>query len=69
VGGVVIANQRAGKVILTMGDTGQSFGVFAELPDLGQLIPLTVPLRLEVKPIAPNPPKSSAPHGPPAKSS
>lgn len=61
-GGMVSTIQRAGKLALILGDTGQNFGVFAELPGLGQLIPLTFPWRFESKPSVPQPPeKSKAP--------
>jgi hypothetical protein len=59
-GGLVTAIERAGKLELILGDTGKTFGLFAELPGLGQLIPLTLPLRFENKPGVPTPPKQPA---------
>ena len=58
-GGMVSTIQRAGKLALILGDTGKNFGVFAELPGLGQLIPLTLPWRFESKPSVPQPPEQS----------
>jgi hypothetical protein len=49
-GGVVTTIERSGRMALILGDTGQNFGVFAEVPSLGQLIPLTLPWRIENKP-------------------
>jgi hypothetical protein len=59
-GGMVTTIERAGKLALFLGDTGKNFGVFAELPGLGQLIPLTIPWRFESKPGVPKPPKQPA---------
>ena len=59
-GGMVTTVGRAGKLMLILGDTGQNFGVFAELPGLGQLIPLTVPWRFENRPSMPKPPRQPA---------
>lgn len=42
-GGMVSTLGHAGKVILVMGHAGQNFGVFAQVPELGPPIPLTVP--------------------------
>jgi hypothetical protein len=64
-GGVVATLGRAGRLGLTLGDTGQNFGLFAELPELGQVIPLTLPLRFGGKPSVPQPPKEpTAPEKP-----
>lgn len=54
-GGVISTIGRAGRLVLAMGDTGQNFGVFAELPELGQIIPLTLPWRFGTKPVVPQP--------------
>lgn len=65
IGGVVTTVERSGKLALILGDTGQSFGVFAEIPGLGQLIPLTLPWKVENKPAGTKPAvKPSAPHRP-----
>jgi hypothetical protein len=55
-GGIVTAIQRNGTLALVLGDTGDSFGVFADIGSLGKLIPLTLPWRMENKP-----PKSASP--------
>jgi hypothetical protein len=56
-GGAITAIARGGKLALIMADIGQNFGVFAELPDLAQLIPLTLPWRLEGNQAGPRLPK------------
>jgi hypothetical protein len=62
-GGMVTTIGHAGKVILVMGHTGQNFGVFAQVPELGPPIPLTLPWRFEAKPSHPQPPKEPAAPG------
>jgi hypothetical protein len=60
-GGALTAIERAGKLALVLGDTGQNFGLFAEFPELGQLVSLaSFPLRFESKPTRPQPPKGVA---------
>jgi hypothetical protein len=44
-----------GKVLPSMGEEGQNFGVFAQFPQIGQTLPLTPPWRLETKPRVPKP--------------
>jgi hypothetical protein len=46
-GGAITALARGGRLALVLADIGQNFGLFAELPELAQLIPLTLPWRLE----------------------
>jgi hypothetical protein len=40
-GGMVTTVERGGQLALILGDTGQNFGLFAELAGLNQLIPLS----------------------------
>jgi hypothetical protein len=65
IGGMVTAFERAGKLALILCDTGQNFGLFAEVPDLGQHVPLTLPWRFETKPAPSQPPKKPAEVQPP----
>jgi hypothetical protein len=60
-GGMVSTVGRAGRLVLAMGDLGQGFGVFAELPEIGKLIPLTTPWRFDVSPKPKEPPKGASP--------
>ena len=60
VGGVVTTIGRLGKLAVILGDTGHAFGVFAELPEAGQLIPLVAVGPFANKPAAPKPPKGPA---------
>lgn len=63
-GGAVTAVGLGGKVLVEMGQEGQNFGVFAKLPQIGQAIPLTLPLRLEPQPRVPKPSQSPTPTTP-----
>ncbi|MGA2798213.1 MAG: hypothetical protein ABSE63_11580 [Thermoguttaceae bacterium] len=65
-GGTVTAMELGGKVVVEMGQEGQNFGVFAKLPQ-GQIMPLTLPLRLEPQPLVPKPSQSPAPNTPEQK--
>jgi hypothetical protein len=65
VGGAVMTLERGGRLALFLGDTGQNFGLFAEISGLGRLIPLSIPWRLEKKPAA-SKPSGSKPSEPPA---
>jgi len=56
-GGMVNTIGHAGKVLLVIGHAGKNFGVFAQIPELGPPVPLTLPWRFEAKPIKPTPPK------------
>ena len=49
-GGMVSAIGHGGKVVLVMGHAGQDFGVFAQSPEQGTLLPLVLPGRIEIKP-------------------
>jgi hypothetical protein len=60
-GGRVATVGRAGRLLLFLGDTGQDFGVFAELPGLGQMIPMTLPWRFGGSPGAMPPPPKKPP--------
>ncbi len=53
-GGMVTTIGHSGKVILVMGHAGQHFGVFAQVPELGPPIPLTVPWRYVPKQLSPS---------------
>ena len=64
VGGVVTTVGLGGKVRIEMGQEGQNLGVFAKLPQIGQTITLTPPLRMEPKPLTPKPSQSPAPTTP-----
>jgi hypothetical protein len=55
VGGMVTTIERGGKLALILGDSGQNFGLFAELPGSAQLIPLTIPWPIGARPSAPKP--------------
>jgi hypothetical protein len=70
IGGTVTTIERGGRMALFLGDTGQNFGLFAEIPGLGRLIPLSIPWRFEKKPATPKPPESptSPKKGPAAQS-
>ncbi len=59
-GGMVTTIGHGGKVILVMGHAGQHFGVFAQVPELGPPIPLTVPWRYQSKQLSPPSPKTPA---------
>ena len=62
-GGMVTTIERAGKLMLILGDTGRDFGLFAKLPGVGPLISLTLsPWQFENRPAVPKPHKE-----PPAK--
>jgi hypothetical protein len=55
-----------------MGELGQNFGVFAQLPELGQAVSLTLPWRFDAKPIPPRshngqPPAEAPPKKPSGK--
>jgi hypothetical protein len=56
-----------GKVLVEMGQEGQNFGVFAILPQIGRVMPLTLPLRLEPQPVVPKPSQSQTPATPDQK--
>jgi len=58
-GGMVSAVGEEGKVVV--GHMGQNMGVFAKIPASGQMIPLTLPLRLEIKRPASPPPEGQSP--------
>ncbi len=58
VGGMVTTIERGGHLALMLGDTGQNFGLFAEIAGLGRLIPLSIPWRFEKKPAGAKPPQS-----------
>jgi hypothetical protein len=59
IGGIVSTVERNGKLMLILGDTGENFGVFADLPNLGKLIPLTLPWPFENAPPKPQSSKKS----------
>jgi hypothetical protein len=63
-GGLVTAVGLGGKVLVSMGEEGQNFGVFAQFPQIGQTIPLTSPWRLETKPGVPKPSQTPTPIAP-----
>jgi hypothetical protein len=63
-GGLVTAVGLGGKVLVSMGEDGQNFGVFAQFPQIGQTIPLTSPWRLETKPGVPKPSQTPTPIAP-----
>ena len=48
-GGMLTTIGHAGKVLLVLGHVGRNFGVFAQLPELGPPIPLTLPWKFERK--------------------
>ncbi len=54
-GGMVTTFGHQGKVLLVMGHVSQGFGVFAQVPELGPPIQLTLPWRFEAKPSATKP--------------
>jgi hypothetical protein len=56
-----------GKVLVEMGQQGQNFGVFAILPQIGQIMPLTLPLRMEPQGLVPKPSQSPTPATPEQK--
>ena len=58
--GMVSAVSEEGKVVV-VGHVGQNMGVFAQIPAIGQMIPLTLPLRLEIKRSASPPPQEQSP--------
>jgi hypothetical protein len=61
-GGMITTIGHAGKLILALGDMGQSFGLLAQLPDLRQIIPLAVfPWKFDAKPSNSVPPKTPPP--------
>ena len=62
-GGAVTTIDHAGRVMLMMGYFGQNFGLFAQIPQLGAPIPLTLPLRFEPRPSPGQPSKGSAAPG------
>jgi len=62
-GGAVTAVELGGKILLEMGQEGQNLGVFAKLPQ-GQLVPLTLPLRMEPQSLVPKPSQSPTPATP-----
>ena len=59
-GGMVTTIGHAGKMALVLGDVAQNFGLFAELRELGQVVPLTATWRFGTKPALPQPPDKSA---------
>jgi hypothetical protein len=63
-GGAVTAIGQRGNVLVEMGQEGQNFGVFARLPQSGQIVPLTIPLRMEPQSLVPKPSQSPAPTNP-----
>ena len=56
-GGVVTTIGYLGKMAVFMGHVGHGSGVFAESPELGSLLLLSVPWRFETKPTPPETPK------------
>jgi hypothetical protein len=58
-GGTVTTVGSGGKVLVEMGHEGQNFGVFAKLPQ-GQIVPLTLPWRIEPQNLVPKPSQSPA---------
>jgi len=56
-GGVVTTIGHVGRVAVAMGHVGPGAGVFAESPEMGSLLLLSVPWRFETKPTPPQPPK------------
>jgi hypothetical protein len=56
-----------GKLLIEMGQEGQNFGIFAILPQIGRIMPLTLPLRLEPQPLVPKPSQSPTPATPEQK--
>ena len=56
-GGVISTIGYLGKMAVAMGHVGHGSGVFAESPDVGSLLLLSVPWRFENKPTSPEPPK------------
>jgi hypothetical protein len=67
VGGMMSALERDGKLALILGDTGENVGLFAEVPGVSQLIPLTLPWRFENKPIESRKPETSKDSTAPSK--
>jgi hypothetical protein len=55
-GGMLTTIERGGKLALILGDTGQDFGLFVNLPELGRLYPLIAPGRFGGKSSVPKPP-------------
>jgi hypothetical protein len=66
-GGMVTTFCQAGKVILAMGQLGQNFGVFAQLPELAEAVSLTLPWRFNAKMAPPRTPAKRPPTGSPSK--
>ena len=66
-GGAVTVVELGGKVMIEMGQEAQNFGVFAKLPQIGQVVPLTLPLRMEPQSLVPKPSQSPTPNTPEQK--
>jgi hypothetical protein len=58
-GGIVTTIGHEGKLLLETGHRGQNFGVFAETPDMDQVVPLTLPGTFGIRP---TPPKTGNTH-------
>jgi hypothetical protein len=61
IGGMMTVFELSGKLMLSLGQLGREFGLFAEVPELGQLALLTLPF--QAKPVPQRPSLPSGPSG------